>query len=193
MATNRTRFDFEGFATISENFQKLLTSDAEMEKRIRELIGEELKVARDQVAATARNEIKSDPRQAWRAVRHSVYKKILGGQVNILAKKRGTASMTNYSPTRKLDRNPHQRGGNRLPRRENEWRHNWDKYEGSSRGFILRVLDSGTTNRHNGWGNRGSIAPRHWFSNAGNNAMDAAAQRLADILDDEIIKQAKLQ
>ena len=193
MATNRTRFDFEGFATISENFQKLLTSDAEMEKRIRELIGEELKVARAQVAATARNEIKSDPRQAWRAVRHSVYKKILGGQVNILAKKRGTASMTSYSPTRKLERNPHQRGGNRLPRSENEWRHNWDKYEGSSRGFILRVLDSGTTNRHNGWGNRGSIAPRHWFGNAGSNAMDAAAQRLADILDDEIIKQAKLQ
>ena len=90
MATNRTRFDFEGFATISENFQKLLTSDAEMEKRIRELIGEELKVARAQVADTARNEIKSDPRQAWRAVRHSVYKKILGGQVNILAKKRRT-------------------------------------------------------------------------------------------------------
>ena len=64
MATNRTRFDFEGFSIISENFKKLLTSDAEMEKRIRELIGEELKVARAQMAAIARNEIKSDPRQA---------------------------------------------------------------------------------------------------------------------------------
>ena len=59
----------------------------------------------------------SDPREAYKAVRRSVYKSVLGGQVNILNPKGGASSSgSSFVKARKLDNHPHQRGGNRRKR-----------------------------------------------------------------------------
>jgi hypothetical protein len=106
-----------------------------------------------------------------------VYKQILGAQVNILSsRKRGAP--TKYQRPRKLDENPHQRGGNRRPRSSETLR--YQSYEGVDRGFILRFLNAGTVERETRFGSRGALRARQWFGISSAFQMDAAASRIAE-------------
>jgi hypothetical protein len=117
-----------------------------------------------------------------------VYKKILGGNVNILNMRKKAGKPTNYEPPRKLQ--PHQRGGNRVPRstRTNTVMH----YGPHDRQWILRFINSGTGERTAGTrggrlsGNRGSIAARNFFRGAGERALAQAADNLATLIDTEL-------
>jgi tRNA(Met) C34 N-acetyltransferase TmcA len=55
-----------------------------------------------------------------------------------------------------------------------------DSYEGTDRGFILRFLNAGTTDRETRFGNRGSLTARHWFGISSAFQVDAAASRVAE-------------
>ena len=138
----------------------------------------------------------------------AVYDKILGGNVNILNSRRAHG-VTSYVPTRKLDANPKQRGGNRVKRSPRTQQ--IMNYEGRDRGFILRFVNSGTKTRVIGFrntqkgnrskyesrvtrisrgmkagtGNRGSIAPRNWFMSSAESALGAAAQTIAELIEIE--------
>ena len=65
-------------------------------------------------------------------------------------------------------------------------------YGPHDRGFILRFLNSGTAQRESGTrggrlaGNRGSIAPRNFFGQAGQRALTRAADNLAKMIDKEL-------
>lgn len=180
--------EFDNTSTVRQKqaLEAMLTSNPDTAAAIRKLISQEVSKARAEVAKAASGALKSDPREAWKAVRRSVYKSILGGQVNILNQKGGASGTNGYKPKRKLDSNPHQRGGNRCKRSAETER--IDGYVGKNRGFILRFVNSGTAERQTRYGNRGSIAARNWFAQDGQRALDAAAERLSALIDRELVR-----
>ena len=188
------------------------TNNPMMQRRIREVIKQVLgRVRKDlQDHAASGLQMQTDPRSAYKAVRFAVYRKLFGGQVNILSpRNKGKGRL--YEPPRKLQ--PKQRGGNRRVRsdRSNKLMH----YAGESRGFVLRFLNAGTQGRaiefnydearenvHRGsqggnikkygktinTGYRGNIAPRNFFGQLAPSAMNRAADQLTKLIDD-MIKQ----
>ena len=167
--------------------EQALSTNPKTQKALQKLIRQVITEARDKVAQSAKGVMESDPRQSYRAVRSSVYKKILGGNINIFnsRKAHGTNS---YEPPRKL--RPGQRGGNRVVRgkRTDTVMH----YAPQDRGFILRFINSGTGERMAGSrggrlsGNRGSIAPRNWFRGATERQLTQAVDNLANLIDTEL-------
>lgn len=168
--------------------EQALSTNPKTQKALQKLIRQALMEVRPELVSAARSAMGSDPRGAAHGIRTAVYKKILGGNVNILDMKRKTGSPINYEPPRKLK--PHQRGGNRVPRgqRTNTVMH----YGPHDRQWILRFINSGTSDRTAGTrsgrlsGNRGAIAPRNFFRGAGERALAQAADNLATLIDTEL-------
>ena len=209
MANN---LEIDGLVKQKEELESLLMSNPAMEKKVQGLIRKVLLAARKVVADSAKSQMQSDPRKAYKAVKTAVYRQILGGSVSIL-NKRGT-KFDNYEPPRTLQ--PGQRGGNRRARsdRSNRLLH----YAGDSRAFVLRFLNAGTqsrtiefvtdprrskVNRGSQGGNiekygkttntgrRGSIAPRNFFGSSSHMAMIKAADQLSTLIDDMIKKELR--
>jgi len=164
-----------------------LSTNPKTQKALQKLIRKALMEVRPELVSAARGAMDSDPRGAANGIRLSVYKKILGGNANIL-NSRKAGKPTTYEPPRKLK--PHQRGGNRVPRgeRTNKVMH----YGPHDRQWILRFLNSGTSDRMAGSrggrlsGNRGSIAARNFFSGAAASSLTKAADNLATLIDTEL-------
>ena len=169
-------------------FGRLMATDKETRKRIQKIIREELKDAAKRLREDAKYEMKEDPRKAFRAVKSSVYRRILGGNVSILNPKRAGARYQ-LIRERKLDMNPYQRGGNRRPRSART--EQVDSYFGKDRAFILRFVSSGTAARKTRYGNRGSIVARNWFQNMAPHEMDLAAGNLAAVIEEELAEAYK--
>lgn len=167
--------------------EKALTTSPEAEKELRELINEVIKYARDEVTAAADRAIKDDPRGAALAVRRITYKKILGANLNLL-NMRSVGKKTSYEPPRKLDANPKQWGGNRVKRGKRT--QDVMTYGPHDRGFILRFINSGVDGREAGTrggalhGKRGGYGGRNFFGQVGHQALDKAAERLSDLIDE---------
>jgi hypothetical protein len=187
--------------------QACMTVDSEMGKRLRELIFQELKRVRYDIAGGLKF-ANGDPRGTRGAVKRYIASKYLGGVVSILD---GgiSGSKNSYEAPRKL--RPGQRGGNRMIRskRTDEILH----YGPDERSFVLRFINSGTKPRYangrNGkWdkrgGNRtffklqeegdyyrGSIAPRNFMSRLGNPSMQRALENLSKMVDEEFDKLLK--
>lgn len=182
-------FEIDGFVKQREELERLMMSNPDMEKRVQKLIRKVLMQARKAVANQAKSEMSSDPRQAYKAVKTAVYRRILGGSVSILNKRRAGAPGS-YEPPRKLRQG--QRGGNRVPRGQRTQQ--MMSYQGADRAMILRWLNQGTGERTAGTrgghlsGNRGSIAARNFFSSSSHRAMQQAADQLTKLIDD-MIKQ----
>lgn len=175
-----TYIEADAIVEQSKALESILTSDPEFEKKIQKIIGNVMRKARSHYSGLAKNVMPSDPRQAYKAVRHTVYKRILGGNINILAKKRSGARK-NFEHERTST--PGQRGGNRMKRSQRT--EDLETYYGSDRGFILRFLNSGTGQRTDKTrnGNRGSISARNFFTN-GN--FEQYAEELGQLIDYEI-------
>ena len=164
-----------------------LSTNPKTQKALQKLIRKALMEVRPELVSAARGAMGSDPRGAANGIRLSVYKKILGGNVNIL-NSRKAGKPTTYEPPRKLK--PHQRGGNRVPRgkRTDTVMH----YGPHDRQWILRFINSGTSDRMAGSrggrlsGNRGSIAARNFFGSAASSALTKAADNLATLIDTEL-------
>jgi hypothetical protein len=165
------------------HLERLLISHPEMEKKVRKIVRQVLKGAQASVAQAA--DLQST-KQAAMAVRKAVYKKLLGGNINILDS-RGKAGTRAPLPPESPRKKSHHRGGNRMPRtRRTE---DLLTYAGKDRAFILRFLNSGTPKRStNGVRNVGQIAARGWFDNASHKAIQHAAEQF-DILLEQLIKQ----
>ena len=168
--------------------EQALSTDPKTQKALQKLIRKALMEVKPQLVAAPRGAMGSDPRGAANGIRLSVYKKILGGNVNILNMRKKAGNPTTYEPPRKLQ--PHQRGGNRVLRgtRTDPVMH----YGPHDRQFILRFINSGTSDRMAGTrggrvsGNRGSIAARNFFGGAGSSALTKAADNLATLIDTEL-------
>ena len=165
-----------------------LSTNPKTQKVLQKLIRKALMEVRPELVSAARGAMASDPRGAAHGIRTAVYKKILGGNVNILNMRKRAGAPTSYEPPRKLQ--PHQRGGNRVPRgkRTDTVMH----YGPHDRQWILRFINSGTSDRMAGTrggrlsGNRGSIAARNFFGSAGASALTKASDNLATLIDTEL-------
>ena len=170
---------------LLDRLNKLHTKNQRMEKDLRKIIRYVLKNARKAVSSSAKSNLPSDPRKAYQAVRHSVYKRIFGGQVNILARRTNNGKM--YVGANKTKSRGSQRGGNRM--RRSERTNQVDSYYGSDRGFILRFINAGTTRRLAGTrsktmkpANRGRIKERNWFGTSSITALNKAADDLDTLI-----------
>lgn len=170
----------EGFAQRREELERLLTSNPYFAQEVEDVVRKCIRELKNQLGNAAKGGMMTDPRQAYKAVRMTVYRQIIGGNVNIL-QRRSANSGSSFN----MARVPRQgRGGNRRarsPRTEKV-----DGYMGADRGFILRFLNSGTDDRITRYGNRGRITARNWFSESAPGGMDNAAERIANIIDDII-------
>lgn len=179
------------------------TNNPMMQRRIREVIRQVLgRVRKDlQDHAASGLQMQSDPRSAYKAVRYAVYRKLFGGQVNILSPRNAKLGSL-YEPPRKLQ--PHQRGGNRRTRSDRTTE--LMSYLGKDRAFVLRFLNAGTRVRYNGGrngrteeqyntfiahhegsGHRGSISARNWFGGASHQQLERAAVNLDKMINDIIL------
>ena len=171
----------DGLVRQRQELEQLMMSNPAMEKRVQGLIRKVLLEARRTISNQAKTDIKADPRKAYKAVKTAVYKRILGGSVSILNKKRAGATSL-YEPPRTLQAG--QRGGNRRSRSMRT--EQVMSYQGADRGFILRFLNAGTDQRQTRFGNRGSISPRNFFANSSQPAMQKAAEQLGTLIDEMI-------
>lgn len=169
-----------GIEELEKKLTRMRTDDPTFEKRLRGAIREILMQARKELSGDAQTglQMQSDPRSAYKAVRSAVYKRIFGGQVNILQSRRAGA-MKLYEPPRKLREG--KRGGNRMPRGKRT--EQLMSYQGKDRGFVLRFLNQGTTTRTSYGGNRGAISARNWFGGASQREMQDAAGKLQTLID----------
>ncbi len=150
---------------------------AKLRKMIREVILEERKKLVSSAEGAAR--MKSDPRGAAQSVRTSVYKRVLGANINIYSSRR-SGRPSAYQP----ERHPSKVGGNRRPVSYNTQRIN--SYGPHDRGFILRFLNTGTVKRQTRYGNRGSISARNWFERTAGPLMEQAVEKLSELIDQEL-------
>lgn len=198
----------DGIDELNRKLEQLKTQGTGFEKRLREAIRKILGAARAELRKDAASglDIKNDPRHAYKAVRYAVYKRILGGQVNILQSRRA-GNRTNYEPERTL--NASKRGGNRRVRSARTKQ--VMEYEGVDRGFILRFLNNGMTktnprtirftendrrkvdnwNKHPNTGNRGSITARNWFGDASLEEFQSISHAMQQIIDKVINDEFK--
>lgn len=207
MASIDSSFDVDGLVEQRKELDRLLMGNPQMEKRVQGLIRKVLAKVRRAVQDSIKFD-HGDPRQAYKAVRTTVYRRILGGNVNILNKRKAGAPGS-YQPGRTLRLG--QRGGNRRSRSQRT--RALQGYQGSDRGFILRFLNAGTQERaidftvdpkrehvHRGsqggnikkygttinTGLRGNIKPRNFFGQRSHSEMEAAAANLEKMIDDMI-------
>ena len=187
-----------GIEELDKKIKQISTDSPGFEKRLRDAIRKVLGEVRAKLQQSAESglQMNGDPRQAYKAVRYAVYKRILGGQVNILDPRK--VQKAPYNPPRKLQ--PKQRGGNRMTRSNRT--QDLMEYYGASRAFVLRFLNAGTEARYNGGRNgrteqerekfimanegrnyRGRIAPRNWFGPRSHSELQNAAYRIQDIID----------
>ena len=173
--------EISGLEERIKKFGEASTKNPEMRRRINEVIRQTLARVRKSLQGQARSGLamQSDPRQAYKAVRYAVYRRIFGGQVNILQSRRASG-MRLYQPPRTLTQG--QVGGNRRQRSDRTTA--LMSYAGKDRGFVLRFLNQGTDTRTSFYGNRGSISARNWFSGASQKEMQAAAANLDKAIND---------
>ena len=172
-----------------------LSTSREAEKVLRKIIRKYVLEARAEVVKNIKFK-DGDPREAARAVRTTVYRRVLDANINILTgrKKHGESS---YVPPRK---GVSGRGGNRRTRTTLDR----GKYDALDRGFILRWLNSGVKdraisftqregrktdkwNKHPNTGNRGSIAARNFFKPLSDQALGKMRDNLAAAIETELL------
>ena len=172
-------------------FDTILLTDKDFAKEVKIIIRKELSKARNDVSDDTKEFIDYDPRQAYRAVRRVIYKRILGGNINILQKRKASSTRVHVQKERKLREG--QRGGNRRPRSAETER--IDSYFGQDRGFILRFLNLGVglkkkrVNYNVGNARRGHITPRGWFGSKSEARITEAAERICDQIEELIARK----
>ena len=172
-----------GLVENQARFEHMLSTSPGFDMNVRNAIRQVLKEARGKISRDAASYIQEDPRKAYRAVKHTVYKTLFGGNVSILAKRKAGPK---YELHRQRTLQPGQVGGNRRPRVES--RNRLDQYYGSDRGFILRFITSGTKTRQTRYGNRGSIRSTDMFGHIAAWHMEEAANQVAQAINEYVNK-----
>lgn len=207
MAENGT-IEVTGLEERIKKMGELSTRNPEMRKRINEVIRQTLAKVRKSLQGDARSglQMQSDHRNAYKAVRMAVYRRLFGGQVNILQSRKAHGGRLYEPPL-----HPSRRGGNRRTRSGRT--EQLMSYQGADRGFILRFLNAGTAERKivfnqdenrskvnrgsrggniekygktTNTGTRGAISARNWFGPRSQAEMERAAQNLDKMIDDII-------
>lgn len=193
--------EIEGLDEQVKQLRRMMSEDPYFRRRVNAVIKTVLSEARREVTQHAQGAMDSDPRHAYKAVRSAVYRRILGGNLNILQKRKAGAPGNYQKPRKGLPL----RGGNRWGRSQRTIE--LEGYEGTDRGFILRFLNAGTTDRfvrsytnesgrhdlgsassqniktHAYEAYRGNISARNWFGQASQQALESASASMQDFID----------
>lgn len=167
-----------------EQLEKMLLSNPEMKRKVKTILSNVLRKARAEVSSATHAMLENDPRAAYKAVKHTVYKRILGGSISILPKRKASNTRVKVLHHSVYEDEPWHRGGNR--RKRSQRTEQIDSYYGSDRGFILRFLNSGTKSRDTRYGNRGSITAKNWFGRTSRFYLEKYAEYFCDLIDQEI-------
>ena len=186
-----------------EALEKALTTNPDTEKALRKVIRDVILDARAQTISAAPGRF-SDPRNALQSIRTTVYKRVLGANINIFNSRKAHGS-TSYVPMRKL-RSGQQGGNRRAADEKTTRRQNLDAHD---RGFILRFMNDGVDagrhindfqvdERRSRWpsvgkwsqnpntGNRSGIDARNFFQSSAEPALVQAVDTLANLIDEEL-------
>lgn len=201
------KFEVDNVVFIEDQrtLEAAMSTDQKTQKALQALVRKCILEARHAVAISIKFG-NGDPRNTRQAIRSTVYRKVLGGNINILDSKKKHGKNAYQTP--KTSRG-HLRGGNRMARSLRTQQ--ILDYSPFDRAFILRFVDSGTKQRFVGFrnaqksnskryldtkqrwdagggrtGNRGAIAARGFFARYGENAMNIAADRLAELIEKEL-------
>ena len=196
--------DDNSLSVQRKGLEDLMTDSPELRQKIQEVIAVEMKKARGRLSQDIHDEFPNGKQESYRAVRRTVYQKILGGSLNILNMQRGTASWKVTQKDRAVTSNPKMRGGNRRKRGFLTIR--MQGYEGKALGFLLRWLNSGTRSRYIGGRNgegyrrarfieqrnergfRGALPAYRYFERLANKELEIAAQAIGMAIDEEMQK-----
>lgn len=179
----QAEIDEASFRQVNEALARLMVTHPETKKRIKKMLQEEAKKVRKNISKDVHDNMPNDPRRAYAAVKRSLYKRVLGFNVSILNPRRGSMkAMSIWRPHRKLDENPDQRGGNRRPRSERTKQ--VDGYIAAFRAFVLRFINSGTTNRETRFGSRGAIRTRRVFETSASFQMEGAMNEISQMIEE---------
>ena len=195
-------FAIEGYEEQVKQLKSMMSDDPSFRRRVNAVIKKVLNEARRAISQEASGVLDNDPRHAYKAVRSAVYKRLLGGQVNILQRRKAGQPTGYRKPLKGLP----PRGGNRWGRSQRT--KDLEGYEGMDRGFILRFINAGTDDRgirsytdKNGTvhdlrsassmniktrslsGNRGNIRARNWFGSASHKALEHASEQMQEFID----------
>lgn len=194
--------EIEGLDEQVKQLRRMMSEDPYFRRRVNAVIKTVLSEARREVTQHAQGAMDSDPRHAYKAVRTAVYRRILGGNLNILQKRKAGAPTAYQKPRKGLPK----RGGNRWGRSERTKQ--LEGYEGADRGFILRFINAGTRDRsvlsytdrggtrhdlgsassqdiktHAYTAYRGNITARNWFGQASQQALENASVSMQEFID----------
>ena len=185
MSGERVIIELKGADVIGERLEKMRMQDKMVKKQINFLVKKVMQAALKKTRAETRAKMKSDPRKAYQAVKMMVYKKIIGGNLNIFApRKAGESKYADFHTRSRMT--PGQRGGNRRKRSENTIR--MDTYMGKDRGFILRWMQRGTadrriqTSKQGATGNRGRLKASLDFPGITERHLQTALDELTEAL-----------
>lgn len=179
-------FQVDGLVEQQQALEALMMKNPAMEKKVQGLIRKVLFAVRRSMSSAASGAMDSDPRKAYKAVKAAVYRRILGGSVSILSKRRAGKRLPEPPVVHKLETRTNSkgnhRGGNRMPRSQRTI--DLMTYDGPDRSFVLRALNAGTRSRYRG----SRIRPSNFFGSRARQSMANAATDLAKLID-ELIKQ----
>lgn len=184
-------YSVTGIDDVLKGLQDMGMDGRLMRRGVNTILRKVLNEARRKVSRDAHGMLQSDSRKAYLAVRHAVYRRIIGGQINILARRKANKWMHVGHKAGTLQ--PGQHGGNR--RKRSERTEQLEGYYGTDRGFILRFLNAGTDSRLAGTAggrnsrpfkhpaNRGRIEARNWFGPSSQAAMEKAAGDFCELVE----------
>ena len=178
----------DGLLEATKDLEHLMMTSPNMEAKVQKLVRKVLARVKSTISKEAKMSMQADPRDAYKAVRTAVYRQILGGNVNILQRRKAGAP-THYERPRLL--RPGQHGGNRTKVSDKSRTTQIESYAGADRGFILRFINAGTETRTTKYGNRGAIRARNFFGNVSASAMDHAVGDLTTLIDQLIKEETK--
>ena len=170
---------------IDPRFERLMTTNPKMERKLRNAIHTLILKAREQVAAVAETKLQNDPRKTAHAIRSTVYREVFGANLNLLSSKK--ANSPGPIPPESARKKSRAIGGNRRKRSDDTIRRLG--YQGFDRAFVLRFDSDGTKERKTRYGSRGAISPRGWFPPAATNALNRMSDELVKMIDEIIAKE----
>lgn len=129
--------------TRTPDLKRLLSTDPVMKKKLEETISDVMFLARKHASEEIKQYMFDDAREAYRAVHNSVYKRVVGGSLNIFTRRR-VLRKGNWIPK------PSNRYGNITGPVRGRTRRTLDfyGYNGIDRGMILRWNSEGTAARY---------------------------------------------
>ena len=163
----------------------LMSGNKKMENKVRKIVRQLVREARDKVATATESMLRNDPRKTAHAIRSTVYKEVIGANLNILSSRKAKNGPVAYEKPRTLRQG--QVGGNRIKPSAKTQR--MESYQGFDRIFVLRWISNGTAQRTSRYGNRGSITARRWFGPTASQALDQMSAKFVEMVEQLIVEE----